>query len=327
MKASEMRRSFTVRMQEQSSQPNIGDAADRIVRLKHPWRWVGAGIALLFSAMLVHALITQPGFQWRIVSKYLFSHLILEGVLVTIELTATAMIVGISLGLLMAVMRLSHNPVFSYFARLYISVFRAVPALVQMIFWFNMAALIPVLSLGIPFGPAFVSFSATSVFSPFLAATLGLGLAEAAYMAEIFRGGITTVPNGQSDAARSMGLRRGAALRYVVLPQAMKGVIPPTGNEVIGMLKYTSLASVISVTELLQSATLIFNRTFETVPLLIVAALWYLVLTTALTIIQRRIERRFGRGTVQEEPALLSHVFRNALARRRRQGLRTTGAA
>lgn len=311
------------------STPEVSPDAppERVVPLKHPWRWVGAAVELVLVAMLVHALVSEDGFQWNTVGDYMFSRPILDGVLVTIELTASAMAIGIVLGLTIAVMRLSKNPVFSYFARSYIAFFRAVPALVQMVFWFNLASLIPRLSLGIPFGPSFIHFSSTSVFSSYLAATLGLGLSEAAYMAEIFRGGINGVSTGQFDAARSLGLKRGAALRYVVLPQAMKTVIPPTGNEVIGMLKYTSLASVIAVTELLESATLIFDRTFETVPLLIVAALWYLILTTVLTAGQRRIERRFGRGTAVPEEQLWRTVWQNASSFRRRVGTQAPGGA
>jgi polar amino acid transport system permease protein len=312
---------------ESAPEVSADASVERVVPLKHPWRWVGAAVELVLIAMLVHALVSEAGFQWNVVGHYMFSRPILDGVLVTIELTASAMAIGIVLGLTVAVMRLSKNPVFAYFARSYIAFFRAVPALVQMVFWFNLASLIPRLSLGIPFGPSFMDFSSTSVFSSYLSATLGLGLSEAAYMAEIFRGGINGVPAGQSDAARSLGLKRGAALRYVVLPQAMKMVIPPSGNEVIGMLKYTSLASVIAVTELLESATLIFDRTFETVPLLIVAALWYLILTTILTAGQRIIERRFGRGTTVPEEQLWRTVWHNASSFRRRVGVAVPGGA
>jgi polar amino acid transport system permease protein len=291
---------------------------ERVVPLRHPWRIVGVLVELVLIAMLIHAFVSEKGFQWGVVGQYLFARPVLDGVVMTIALTGSAMGVGICLGLVLAMLRLSQNAVLSSFARTYIAVFRAIPVLVQMIFWFNLAALIPELGLGIPFGPTFFQVSATSVFSPFLAATLGLGLAEAAYMAEIFRGGIASVPAGQFDAARSIGMRRMMAMRYVVLPQAMKSVIPPTGNEVIGMLKYTSLASVISVSELLESVTLIFDRNFETVPLLIVAALWYLLLTTVLTIGQRRIERHFSRGTSAHEVSLAQQIWTNAISWRER---------
>lgn len=289
---------------------------ERVVPLRHPWRTVGVIIELVLLAMLFHAFVTDEGFQWGVVGQYLFAKPVLDGVVMTIALTGSAMGIGIALGLFLSILRLSENLALSAFARTYIAVFRAIPALVQMIFWFNMAALIPRLGLGIPFGPTFFQLSSTSIFSAFLAATLGLGLSEAAYMAEIFRGGMASVQAGQFEAARSIGMRRVMVLRYVVLPQAMKAVIPPTGNEVIGMLKYTSLASVIAVTELLESVTLIFDRTFQTVPLLIVAALWYLVLTTLLTVGQRRIERYFGRGTLAEQ-SLARQVWDNAMSWRR----------
>lgn len=295
-----------------------------IVPLRHPWRMVGIAVILVAVAMLVHAAVAEPGFQWGVVGSYLFAQPILQGVLTTIELTGSAMGLGIVLGLVLSIMRMSESPAISVVARTYISVFRAIPALVQMIFWFNMAAVLPHLSLGVPFGPGFFHFSATSIFSPFLAATLGLGLAEAAFMAEIFRGGILSVHEGQMHAARACGMRRMTALRYIVLPQAMKSVIPPTGNEVIGMLKYSSLASVISVTELLESVTLVYDRTFQTMPLLMVAALWYLALTTVLTIGQRRIERHFGRGSAPGAVGLASQVWTNARAFRHQRSANRT---
>ena len=290
-------------------QPELGE---RVVPLRHPWRMLGVAVILVALAMLIHAAVTEGGFEWSVVGQYLFARSVLDGVVTTIELTGSAMGLGVSLGLVLAVMRMSDSPVISFVARTYISVFRGIPALVQMIFWFNMAALIPRLSAGIPFGPSYFHFSASSVFSPFLAATLGLGLAEAAFMAEIFRGGLLSVHEGQLDAARSIGMRRLTALRHVVLPQAMKSVIPPTGNEVIGMLKYSAIASVISVTELLESVTEIFDRTFQTMPLLMVAALWYLALTTLLTVGQRQIEWRFARGTDQRGTSLMTQAWRNA---------------
>jgi polar amino acid transport system permease protein len=215
---------------------------------------------------------------------------------ITIILTVTAMAIGIILGLIIAVMRQSENWVLSSVAGVYIWFFRATPALVQLIFWFNLAALFPHLSFGIPFGPSFVSGDANKFITPLIAANLGLGLCEAAFMAEIMRGGLLSVDAGQLEAAHALGMSRLKALRHVVLPQAMRVIIPPTGNETIGMLKYTSLASVISVTELLESAQIIYQRTFQPIPLLIVASIWYLAMTSALTIGQRYLERKFGRG-------------------------------
>jgi polar amino acid transport system permease protein len=267
------------------------------VPLRHPGRWVACGLVALLLLWFGQIVVTNPNFQWTIVGKYLFSPDTLRGVLITIELTITAMTIGIVLGIVIALMRLSSNGLLSGAAMLYITFFRGTPALVQLIFWFNLSALFPVITLGIPyFGPDFVTLNANALITPFIAANLGLGLCEGAYMAEIVRSGILSVDAGQQEAAVSVGMTRAQAMRKVILPQALRVIIPPTGNQVIGMLKYTSLASVISVTELLASAELVYTRTFETIPLLIVASLWYVLLTTILTIVQRLIERRVGRS-------------------------------
>ena len=196
----------------------------------------------------------------------------------TIELTVIAMAIGIALGVLLAVMRLSPNPLVSSASWLYIWFFRGTPVLVQLLFWYNIAALYPKIALGIPFGPAFVHADANTLITAFAAAILGLGLNEGAYMAEIVRAGIISVDEGQTDAAQSLGMTRLQTLRRIVLPQAMRVIIPPTGNETISMLKTTSLASVIAVTELLYSAQQIYAVNFKTIPLLIVASIWYLAL-------------------------------------------------
>ncbi len=267
------------------------------VPLRRPGRWVAFALALFLAAWFGHLLVTNPNFQWPVVGKYLFDRNILRGVLLTIELTVSAMCIGIALGIAFALMRLSDNPLLSLFAQTYIVCFRGTPALVQLIFWFNLAALFPVITLGIPFfGPDFMTVNANALITPFVAANLGLGLCEGAYMAEIVRSGILSVDPGQREAAAAVGMTRAQTMRKVVLPQAQRVIVPPTGNQVIGMLKYTSLASVISVTELLASAELVYTRTFETIPLLIVVSLWYLALTTLLTAGQRLIEQHVGRS-------------------------------
>lgn len=267
------------------------------VPLRHPGRWVACGIVALLLLWFGHIVVTNPNFQWVVVGKYLFSPDVLHGVAITVELTITAMLIGIVLGIVIALMRLSSNGLLSGAATLYITFFRGTPALVQLIFWFNLSALFPVITIGIPyFGPDFMAVNANVLITPFIAANLGLGLCEGAYMAEIVRSGILSVDAGQQEAAVAIGMTRAQAMRKVILPQALRVIIPPTGNQVIGMLKYTSLASVISVTELLASAELVYTRTFETIPLLIVASLWYVLLTTILTAVQRLIERRVGRS-------------------------------
>lgn len=272
------------------------------VPLRHPWRWVACALVLLLLAWFAYSVITNPNFQWPIVGHYLFSKAILAGGVVTIELTVSAMLIAIVLGIIVALMRLSENRLLRYSATAYIGCFRGTPTLVQLLFWYNLSALFPVISLGIPFGPQFFSVNANTIITPLIAANLGLGLCEAAYMAEIVRSGILSVDFGQREAALAVGMTRSHAMRYIILPQALRVIVPPTGNEVIGMMKYTSLASVISVTELLTSAQLIYTRTFETIPLLIVVSIWYLVLTTVLTVVQRTIERRVGRSHEDDGP-------------------------
>lgn len=252
-------------------------------------------IAVLF-AMLVHSLVTDPRYQWSIVGQYFGSGLMLRGLSLTLELTALSMLIGIAVGVIVAVLRLSPNPILAKGSALYIWFFRGTPVLVQLIFWYNIAALYPRVSIGVPFGPTIVGGSTNSIITPIAAALLGLGLNEGAYMSEIVRAGILSVERGQIDAASALGLSRLKTMKGIVLPQAMRVIIPPTGNETIGMLKTTSLVSVLSLAELLYSAEIVYERTFQTIPLLIVASLWYLIVTTVLTIGQMRIESYFGRS-------------------------------
>ncbi len=264
--------------------------------MRHPGRWVAAAVVLVVAVALGRSVVTNPHFEWSAVGDYLFDQRILEGLLVTIELTVIAMAIGICLGVLLAVMRLSPNPLLSRASWLYIWFFRGTPVLVQLLFWYNIAALYPKLALGVPFGPAFVHPDVNSLITAFRAAVLGLGLNEGAYMAEIVRAGIISVDEGQTHAASSLGMTRVQTMRRIVLPQAMRVIIPPTGNETISMLKTTSLASVITVTELLYAAQLIYSVNFKVIPLLIVASIWYIVCTSVLYVGQYYLERYYGRG-------------------------------
>ena len=284
-----------------------------VVPVRHVGRWVGGAVVALFGAMIVHSLVTNPRFEWGVVGRYLTAHSTLVGLWVTVELTVVSMGIGLVLGTLLAVLRLSPSSLLSSASWSYIWLFRGTPVIVQILFWNFIAALYPRLSLGLPFGPTFVHGNANNLVTPFTAAILGLGLNEAAYMAEIVRAGIVSVPSGQSDAALSLGLTRMQVLRSVVLPQAMRVIVPPTGNEVISMLKTSSLASVIAVTELLYSVQIVYSRTFEQVPLLIVAVIWYLALTTVLSIGQYYLERHFARGSAQQAPPTLLERVRRAL--------------
>lgn len=268
-----------------------------VVPARHPARIVLLAPFVLLLLAVSYSVATNPRFGWPVVWHYLFSPVILAGLLNTLWLTAIAMCLGATLGILLAVMCLARNPVVAGGAGVFIWFFRGTPALVQLIFWYNLAALYPAYHIGIPFiAPSLISGSVNDLITPFTAAILGLGLNEGAYMAEIVRAGIVSVDRGQADAARALGMTQLVALRRIILPQAMRFIIPPTGNEAIGMLKTTSIVSVIALSDLLYSAQSIYSRNFQTIPLLLVASLWYLALTSLFSLAQSRIERRFNRG-------------------------------
>jgi polar amino acid transport system permease protein len=238
-----------------------------------------------------------------LVAGYVFEKSILSGLLVTLELTAVSMALGVVLGTVLAIMRLSANPLLRGAAGAYVWLFRGTPILVQLLFWFFLGTVLPKISLGVPFGPEWVEWDTNTVITQFTAAILGLGLNEAAYMAEIVRAGITSVDPGQPEAAQALGMSPAVTYRRVVLPQAARLIVPPTANETISMLKLTSLVLVIGLPELTTTAQLIYGRNFQQIPLLIVASIWYLVLTTLLTLLQSRLERRMSRGTAALRPA------------------------
>ncbi len=276
------------------------------VPVRRPGRWIAAAIVLVIAASIVRAVVTDKGFGWSVVGHYLFDPRVLRGMLTTIYLTVLSMLIGIVLGVIAAVMRLSPNPIVAGASWLYIWFFRGTPLLVQVLFWYNIAALFPRIVLGVPFGgPAVINESSNSLITPLAAGLLALGLNEGAYMSEIVRAGIISVPEGQADAAQSLGMSRLQTMRLIVLPQAMRVIIPPTGNETISMLKNTSLLYVAAFTELLYSVTQIYNVNYQTIPLLIVASIWYLVMTSVLYVGQYFIERRFGRGFSRAQQATM----------------------
>jgi polar amino acid transport system permease protein len=270
---------------------------------------VAGVIVLVVAVAVVNSVATNSRFEWSVVGHYLFDHRIISGLRVTLELTVIAMAIGIVLGVLLAIMRLSPNKLVSGSSWLYIWFFRGTPVLVQILFWYYIAALYPKIDIGIPFGPSVIHADANTLIKAFTAGVLALGLNEGAYMAEIVRAGIISVDEGQSDAARSLGMTRLQTMRRIVLPQAMRVIIPPTGNETISMLKTTSLVSVIAVPDLLYAAQEIYSVNFKTIPLLIVASIWYLVCTSVLYVGQFYLERHYGRGSEREqEPTPLQRI-------------------
>lgn len=269
----------------------------KAIPVRHTGRWIAGTLVVLLTFAALYSITTNPRFEWDIVRQFFFSSRVFYGLGLTLELTVISMAIGIALGIGLAVMRLSPNSLVSGSAWFYIWFFRGTPVLVQIIFWFNITALYPVIGWGR------FTLDANALITPLIAAILALGLNEAAYMAEIVRAGILSVDEGQSEAASALGMSRLLTLRRIVLPQAMRVIIPPTGNETISMLKTTSLVSVIAVTELLYSVQLIYSVNYRTIPLLIVASIWYILVTTLLSIGQFYIERYYGRGATRNMPA------------------------
>lgn len=277
--------------------PDQQTLAKETVPLRHYGRTVAAVFLLLVVANLAHSMVTNKNFQWATVWHYLFYPEIMAGLGRTLILTVVSMSLAIVLGILLAACRLSENKVLQGVAGAYLWFFRGTPLLIQLIFWYNLSALYPRLGLGVPFGgPELLGASTNSVLTLWTVALLGLALHESAYMAEIVRGGLLSVPKHQTEAAAALGMNNLLSFRRIILPQALRVIVPPTGNQVIGMLKYSSLVSVIALPDLLYSAQMIYTQTFETIPLLIVVSFWYLLCTSILTIFQQRIERYYGRG-------------------------------
>ena len=257
-----------------------------------PGRWISAVIVAIFALLLATGFITNDNYQWDVVGKWLFSKTIVSGVVYTLILTVIAMTIGTILAITFAIMRQSINPVLRWVATAYIWFFRGTPIYTQLIFWSLLPTLYPQIELGIPFAPPFVSFDTATYFTPFWMAFIGLGLNEGAYLAEIIRAGLLSVDKGQWEAATALGMPRSMIFRRIILPQAMRVIVPPIGNETISMLKTTSLVSAIPFTlELTFVASTKGQSLFQPVPLLIAAALWYLFITSILMWIQAHIER------------------------------------
>lgn len=296
---------------------------DRIhaVPVRYPGRWISGAVVAVVVAMAVHALVTNDKFAWGTVADYLFSTPVLRGVAWTLWLTVAAMALAIVLSMLLASMRSSANPVMRWVSWTYVWIFRGTPIYTQLIFWGLISVLYPRLSLGIPFGPEFLDFSTKDLVTASRAAILGLALNEAAYLAEIVRAGLQSVDPGQSEAAKALGMKNTKILRRIVLPQAMRVIIPPTGNETISMLKTTSLVLAVPFTLDLQFATnAVANRIFQPIPLLMVAAIWYLAITSVLMVGQHFLERYYGKGfDAHRSPGGGGGGGRRAARRRSRQ--------
>ena len=285
-----------------------------VVPLRHWGRVLAAAVALLVTAALIRAF-ARAQIDWSVVRQFLTMHAIFVAFTHTLLITACAMLLGLALGIVFATMRLSRNPVTSSIAWVYVWFFRGTPVLLQLLLWFNLSVVFPKLGF-----PGLGSVATISVITPFVAALLGLGVNEGAYLTEVIRAGIQSVDEGQEEAAAALGLSRGQTLRTIVLPQAMRVIIPPVGNETIGMLKTSSLAAVISYGELLQQSQKIYFVNGRVMELLIVAGAWYLLATSVLSTGQYYLERHMARGLQRARPrSSIERLVIGLLDRRRRR--------
>ncbi|MGH8968898.1 MAG: amino acid ABC transporter permease [Actinomycetes bacterium] len=276
-----------------------GHEAVKAIPVRHWGQWASAVVVIVLVAALIWSVATNDNLRWSVVGEFITERTVLGGLWVTIQLTVLSMVIGIALGIVVAVMRLSDNKVLSTVSWFYIWLFRGTPVLVQLLIWFNLALFFPKLG----FGP--LQGGTNELIKPFVAALLALALNEAAYMAEVVRAGILAVDTGQSEASHALGMTQGQTMRRIVLPQAMRVIIPPTGNETITMLKTTSLVLVVGAGDLLTRTSAIAAREFTTIEMLMVASFWYLVLTSIASYGQYHLERRFARGSVGALPPTL----------------------
>nr|WP_245823013.1 amino acid ABC transporter permease [Brachybacterium avium] len=290
----------------------------RVVPARHPGRVVLAiGVALVVTAVL-YSFVTNPRWEWGVVAQWFFAESILRGLVETLKLTVLAGTVGFGLGLTLALMRLSKSALISSVSWTFSWIFRSTPLLVQLLLWYNLGYLYEQVRLGIPFtGQALFEARTSDLMTPLLAAVLGLGLHQAAYAAEMIRGGILSVDQGQLEAASALGIpARDRSLR-IVLPQAMRAILPPAFNEIIGLVKGTSIVYVLAHAELFFTIQLIYGRTQQVLPMLLVATLWYVVITSALSIGQYYIERHYSKGAVRTLPPTPLQALRARLDRLR----------
>ncbi|MFJ1749363.1 amino acid ABC transporter permease [Streptomyces sp. NPDC088116] len=286
-----------------SGGPSCEDPATlKVVPARHYWRWVAGVATLVVVAQFIHGLVTNPGWEWDTFFLYLSTDTVLKAVWVTLQLTAYGTALGFALGVVLAFMRLSRSVILQTVAWTYIWAFRSIPLIVQLLFWFNLAYLYEELGIGIPFGPVLWSFDTMNLVGALSAAVIGLALHQAAYAAEIIRGGIISVDAGQLEAAAALGIPRLRQLRRILLPQAMRGILPNAANEVISLFKGTSIVSVMAIGELFYQVQVIYGRNGRVVPLLMVATVWYILLTTLLTLAQYYVERHFARGAERTPP-------------------------
>ncbi|MCX4578779.1 amino acid ABC transporter permease [Streptomyces sp. NBC_01571] len=289
-------------------------AAQRVLPLRRPGRWIVSAIVLVVVAQLVHGLATNPFFQWDRFQYWFLRPTILDGLLITLEVTLYSAVSGLLGGILLALARLSRSPVLRAVSWVYIWLFRSVPLIVVLLFLYNFSALYRTLSLGVPFGPAFLTFDESRLATDMVVAVVGLSLNEAAYAAEVVRGGILSVDQGQHEAASALGLPKGYQFTRIVFPQALRSITPNYVNQLIGLIKGTSLVFYVSLLDLFGSVQSM-GSTYpgDIVPLLLVATVWYLILTSVVSVVQFYVERYYSRGALRTLPPTPLQKLRTGL--------------
>ncbi|AZO68065.1 amino acid ABC transporter permease [Mesorhizobium sp. M6A.T.Cr.TU.016.01.1.1] len=293
-----------------------------VVPLRHPMRVVAIAVVITGMASVAYSVFTNPEFQWSVVGHYMLHPLILNGLLTTLTLTIVIMILAVATGTVMALMMLSPSKMLSLPANAFVWFFRGAPALVQLILWYNLSLVFKNVTLWVPGIGTIFSIPTNDIMTPITAAIIALSLHEAGYMAEIVRGGLKSVAKGQTEAAASLGMKPGLLTRRIILPQAMRMIIPPTGNETINLLKMTSLVSIIAVDDILYSAQSVYARTFETMPLLLVVAIWYLIIVSIMSIGQYHLECYFSRDELRAgrmRKKAMRDIVGNVLTLRRKE--------
>ncbi|MFI2758780.1 amino acid ABC transporter permease [Streptomyces echinatus] len=288
--------------------------AQRVQPLRRPGRWIVTAVVLVLVAQILHGLVTNPFYQWDRFRYWFLRPTVLDGLLVTLEVAALSAVLGLLGGILLALGRLSGSPVLRAVSWTYTWLFRSVPLIVVLIFLYNFSALYRTLSLGVPFGPAFISFDESKLATDMTIAVIGLSLNEAAYAAEVVRGGVLSVDQGQHEAAAALGLPRGYQFRRIVFPQALRSITPNYVNQLIGLIKSTSLVFYVSLLDLFGSVQSMGNTyPGDIVPLLMVATVWYLILTSAVSVVQYYVERYYARGATRSLPPTPLQQARTAL--------------
>ncbi|WP_328321170.1 amino acid ABC transporter permease [Streptomyces sp. NBC_00388] len=289
-------------------------AAERVLPLRHPWRWVLTAVVVVLAAQFAHGLVSNPFYQWDRFAYWFFRPVVLDGLVITLEVAALSAVAGLIGGVVLALCRLSPNPVLRSASWVYIWLLRSVPLIVVLLFLYNFSALYRTLSLGVPFGPAFFRFDESRLATDMVVAVVGLSLNEAAYAAEVVRSGVLSVDQGQHEAASALGLPRGFQFRRIVFPQALRVIVPTYVNQLIGLVKSTSLVFYVSLLDLFGTVQSL-GSTYpgDIVPLLLVATFWYIVLTSAVSVVQFYVERHYSRGALRTLPLTPLQKIRSAI--------------